>query len=149
MDWDGPHRVVGGLVLGHTARRSFASVARYVAAGLFIRRHAGQHDAIQRGVGLAVSAAVEPLTGGLSGGGRQRSDAAFSRVTRRSDDSDAAVVVIGDDKAPRTYRELISLVRPFDSHLVVDTVRLAGGVTNSSSRAVATRSAPTLILRKA
>jgi len=67
VDWDGPHRVVGGLVLGHTARRSFASVARYVAAGLFIRRHAGQHDAIQRGVGLAVSAAVEPVTGGLFG----------------------------------------------------------------------------------
>ena len=42
---------------------SLVSASRHVAAGLGVVGHAGEHDAIQRGVGLAASAAVEPVTG--------------------------------------------------------------------------------------
>jgi len=60
--------------------QSFGSAARHVAAGLGVVAHAGEHDAIQRGVGLAVAAAVEPIpAAGLAGAGGQRSDATQMR----------------------------------------------------------------------
>lgn len=40
-----------------------------VGPGGFVPVHSGDDGAVEGGVGLAVAAAVEPVTGGLSGGG--------------------------------------------------------------------------------
>ena len=119
----GPHRVVGRLVLGHTAprivlggsrqvimrtapercvsrllgqaptriscrpwkmfeglagdvafqaahdlsvREPFGSATLDVVAGSRVATHAGQHDAVERGVGLAVTATVQAIPGGFA-----------------------------------------------------------------------------------
>ncbi len=45
---------------------AFGSSPRHVGAGLFMAAHAGENDPIQSGVGLAVTAPVEPITGDLA-----------------------------------------------------------------------------------
>ena len=46
---------------------SLVSASGHVAAGLGVVGHPGEHDAVQGGVGLTVTAPVEPVTGGLPG----------------------------------------------------------------------------------
>jgi hypothetical protein len=45
----------------------FVSAARYIGAGFGVAGHAGQHDAVERSVGVTVAAPVQSIPGRLSG----------------------------------------------------------------------------------
>lgn len=65
---EAPHDLGFALALG--------GVSGHVGLGRFMPVHPGDHSPVQRGVGLSVSAAVEPVPGGLAGGGWHRVGAA-------------------------------------------------------------------------
>src|SRR6266545_4025483 len=67
-------RFAGGL--------AFAASAFDVGAGLGVAAGAGDDDAVQRGVDLAVAALVEALSLGVAGAGRDRRDAGGARELR-------------------------------------------------------------------
>ena len=58
--------------------------------------HADDHGSVERGVGVAVSAAVEPVPGGLAGRGRDRGDSA--ELGESGLGVDAIGVIAGDDE---------------------------------------------------
>src|SRR6266545_5785436 len=66
-------RFAGGL--------AFAASAFDVGAGLGVAAGAGDDDAVQRGVDLAVAALVEALSLGVAGAGRDRRDAGGARAS--------------------------------------------------------------------
>ena len=53
------------------AAEPFASAASHVAAGFVVAAHPGQHDAIQRRVGVAVTTPVESIADGRAVVGSQ------------------------------------------------------------------------------
>ena len=76
--------------------RPSASAPFDVGAGTWVRAHAGEHDAPQGVVGLAVAAAVEPVAGHLAGRGVDRGDAA--EVSEGGLGGDPLGVVAGGDE---------------------------------------------------
>src|SRR6266568_2299874 len=69
---------------------------RHVVLGLLVVAQPHQHDPVQRGVGLAVTAAVEPVAGGLAGGRLDRGGAAQHREAGVA--AEPAGVVAGGDQ---------------------------------------------------
>src|SRR3954468_24340242 len=67
-----------------------------VGAGGFVVLHAHDDRPVEGGVGLAVTAAVEPVSGGQTGGGRYRGDAAEPGPGRLG--AAPVDVVTGDDE---------------------------------------------------
>ena len=57
-------------------RLAFGGAPLDVGLGGFVPVHSGDDGAVEGGVGLAVPASVEPVTGGLGGGGWNRVGAA-------------------------------------------------------------------------
>ena len=57
-------------------RLAFGAAPGDVVLGRLVRAHAGDHDAVEGVVGLAVAAAVEPVTAGLARGRLEGGDAA-------------------------------------------------------------------------
>ena len=55
---------------------AFGPAPSHIGPGLLVAGHAGQHDAVQSGVGLTVSSPVEPPAGDLAGGGGEGGDTA-------------------------------------------------------------------------
>src|SRR3954470_23515589 len=70
-----------------------------VGAGGFVVLHPHDDRSVEGGVGLAVTAAVEPVSGGQTGGGRYRGDAAEPGPGRLG--TDPVDVVTGDDEQLR------------------------------------------------
>ncbi len=56
------------------AAEPFGAATCHVAAGLVVAAHSGQHDAIQRRVGLAVATSVQSIPYGLTRRGGDGSD---------------------------------------------------------------------------
>jgi hypothetical protein len=51
---------------------AFLGASRHVVLGRLVVAEPHQHDSVERGVGLAVTAPVQPMPGGLAGGGLDR-----------------------------------------------------------------------------
>ena len=78
--------------LGH----AFFGASLHVVAGAGVPAQAAEYDAVERGVGLPVAAAVEPVPGCLAGAGGDRGDAA--EHGERGFGGESAVVLSGADQ---------------------------------------------------